>query len=80
MYKDDERDGYGEMYWVDGSNYKGEWRQGIQHGMGKMTFPDGTVKEGYFENNTFKGTSATLSGAGFIGGSTDLSSNRSSIA
>lgn len=48
--------------------------------MGKMTFPDGTVKEGYFENNTFKGTSATLSGAGFIGGSTDLSSNRSSIA
>ena len=23
--------------------------------MGKMTFPDGTIKEGYFENNTFKG-------------------------
>ena len=47
--------------------------------MGKMTFPDGTVKEGYFENNIFKGTSATISGGGLIGGSTDLSSNRSSI-
>jgi len=52
---EDERDGYGEMYWTDGSIYQGEWKVGIQHGYGKMTFPDGTVKEGYFENNVYVG-------------------------
>ena len=46
---------YGEMYWTDGSVYKGEWNKGIQHGKGIMTFPDGRVKDGYFENNVFKG-------------------------
>lgn len=29
MYKNDERNGYGEMHWVDGSYYKGEWKNGI---------------------------------------------------
>ena len=47
--------GYGEMYWTDGSVYKGEWNKGIQHGRGVMTFPDGRIKDGYFENNVFKG-------------------------
>lgn len=42
------------MYWTDGSCYQGEWIRGIQHGYGKMIFPDGTKKEGYFENNVFK--------------------------
>jgi hypothetical protein len=55
QYKDDERDGYGEMVWTDTSVYKGEWIRGIQHGHGKMIFPDGTEKEGYFDNNVFKG-------------------------
>ena len=54
-YKGDERHGYGEMYWKDGSCYKGEWAGGIQNGHGRMEFPDGRVKEGLFENNTFKG-------------------------
>lgn len=43
------------MFWNDGSCYKGEWEGGIQNGAGKMEFPDGRVKEGMFENNTFKG-------------------------
>ena len=47
--------GYGEMYWTDGSIYKGEWFKGIQHGKGIMTFPDGRIKDGLFENNVFKG-------------------------
>lgn len=42
------------MYWTDGSVYKGEWVNGIQHGVGKMSFPDGRVKEGWFENNIYK--------------------------
>ena len=27
-----------------------------------MTFPDGRIKDGYFENNNFKGTTYTASG------------------
>ena len=42
------------MLWTDGSMYEGEWVKGIQHGLGRMVFPDGTSKEGYFENNVFK--------------------------
>lgn len=43
------------MFWTDGSIYQGEWKQGIQHGFGKMVFPDGSVKEGHFENNIYVG-------------------------
>lgn len=43
------------MMWTDGSKYVGEWKNGIQNGYGKMEFPNGTVKEGYFDNNIFKG-------------------------
>ena len=43
------------MEWTDGSKYIGQWVRGIQHGDGKMVFPDGTEKEGYFENNIFRG-------------------------
>jgi hypothetical protein len=39
------------MTWTDNSYYEGEWVNGIQHGLGKMVLPNGTVKEGYFENN-----------------------------
>ena len=42
------------MIWTDGSMYDGEWQGGIQHGMGRMVFADGTAKEGIFENNIFK--------------------------
>jgi hypothetical protein len=27
---------------------------GIQHGLGSMSFPDGRIKEGIFENNIYK--------------------------
>ena len=54
VYKNDERDGIGEMRWTDGSVYLGQWNRGIQHGYGKMIFPDGTIKEGYFDNNIYK--------------------------
>ena len=42
------------MEWTDGSTYEGEWKNGIQHGWGKMSFPNGKVTEGYFEDNVFK--------------------------
>ena len=31
-YKEDERHGYGEMYWKDGQLYKGDWKEGKQRG------------------------------------------------
>lgn len=43
------------MKWTDASVYQGEWQKGIQHGYGKMFFPNGTIKEGYFEFNVYKG-------------------------
>jgi hypothetical protein len=42
------------MIWTDGSMYDGQWIRGIQHGLGKIVLPDGTYKEGHFENNVFK--------------------------
>lgn len=41
------------MRWTDGSVYKGEWVNGVQHGKGEMRFSDGTTKKGLFENNVF---------------------------
>lgn len=72
------------MRWVDGSVYTGEWKKGIQHGQGKMKFSDGSSKEGTFENNVFIGGSNTLKNPAIIpspiiGGSTDLSSNISTV-
>lgn len=43
------------MRWSDGSVYLGQWEMGIQHGYGRIVFPDTTTKEGYFENNVFRG-------------------------
>lgn len=43
------------MYWIDGSVYKGDWVKGVQHGLGCLTLPDGTIKEGPFENNVYMG-------------------------
>jgi uncharacterized protein YodC (DUF2158 family) len=43
------------MKWTDGSIYTGNWVRGIQNGYGRMIFPDGTIKEGIFECNLYKG-------------------------
>jgi len=55
-YQEDQRHGYGEMHWTDGSMYKGMWHKGIQHGKGRMQFPNGSFKEGMFQNNIFQGS------------------------
>lgn len=47
----DLRNGYGEIYWNDGSYYKGEWKAGIQHGAGIMYTPDEGLRKGVFKNN-----------------------------
>ena len=54
-YRQDEKEGFGEMVWIDNSKYVGQWEKGIQHGYGRLVLPDKTVKEGYFERNIYKG-------------------------
>ena len=59
------------MLWTDGSMYEGEWDCGIQHGLGRMIFTDGTTKEGYFENNVFK---YEIKGDGMVPSASNLQS------
>ena len=49
----DRRHGYGEMFWADGSYYKGDWEMGQQHGFGTIKLPEGKIKKGKFENNVY---------------------------
>ena len=43
------------MRWKNGTCYQGDWLNGVQHGYGRLTAPDGReCKEGYFQNNEFK--------------------------
>ena len=57
---DDERNGFGQMDWTDGSIYKGLWADGIQSGVGLMIFPSNVRKVGLFVNNVFKKNLETM--------------------
>ena len=39
------------MTWNEGTVYLGNWSHDIQNGYGKLIYPDGSVKEGIYENN-----------------------------
>ena len=41
------------MIWTDGSEYKGHWVQGVQHGIGIMKFQNNKSRAGFFERNIF---------------------------
>jgi len=45
----DKKEGYGEMYWSDGSIYRGFWKEGVQNGIGIMIFKNGTRIAGFFD-------------------------------
>ena len=51
QFKDGFLDGYGTVNDRDGTNYKGELKEGKLHGEGKLTQPNGIVIESTF----FKG-------------------------
>lgn len=50
----DVKKGYGEMYWADGSIYRGFWDNGLQQGLGLMIFKDGLRKAGFFNANVYE--------------------------
>lgn len=70
FYKNDQRNGWGVMEWIDGSIYKGQWQHGIQQGFGIMIYYQGAdrhgsagsketkrphkVRAGFFANNIFR--------------------------
>lgn len=39
------------MMWGDGSVYRGTWDNGVQNGIGLMTFNNGLQKAGVFKDN-----------------------------
>jgi len=41
----------GKMYLEDGSFYEGEYQRGLMHGAGSITYPNGNVYVGTFEND-----------------------------
>jgi MORN repeat len=64
------------MTWTDGTSYIGEWCHGIQHGHGKMIMPDGTVKEGYFDCNVYKGPKSVASRGSMLSSNTQSTIER----
>jgi hypothetical protein len=38
--------GYNTYAWADGRHYDGQWKEGVPHGTGYMTWPDPTFKNG----------------------------------
>ena len=51
--QDGERHGKGVDSWADGKRYVGEQRNNLYHGHGTMTYPDGRVKSGKWEKDSF---------------------------
>ena len=43
--------GQGTYIYATIGKYEGEWKDGLRHGFGKNTFPNGTVKEGLWEDD-----------------------------
>lgn len=42
-------DGFGQMFFADGSKYKGEFKNDLPWGKGRMFLPNGQVKAGIWE-------------------------------
>ena len=55
-YKNDQRDSWGTMQWIDGSSYKGLWADGIQSGFGIMAYSTSgkpKTRMGWFRHNVY---------------------------
>ena len=52
--------GAGELLLKDGGKYKGELVQGMMHGQGKITYPDGRTLEGMFRHDKICNGKGTL--------------------
>jgi hypothetical protein len=53
------REGFGAMYWADGSNFIGLWKGDLRL-KGRMIMPNGCVYEGEFKNDLLSGMKSRL--------------------
>jgi len=60
--------GYGKYISTDDIIYKGEWRDGMCHGLGTMSFPDGSKYVGGWKVNEKHGLGTYTFGSGHIAG------------
>ena len=42
------------VIYLDGKKYLGGWKDGSREGYGKMTYPDGTIQEGFWKDDEFQ--------------------------
>lgn len=59
MFKDGQWNGLGELVWAGdylGHRYVGNFVNGLRHGQGTYTFPNGVNQVGLFENNVYQQT------------------------
>ena len=58
--------GYGtyESYVVGGTSYEGEWKDGVYHGQGTLTFANGSQVKGQFKNGSLYGEGLTICAEG----------------
>ena len=45
------REGFGRCKWSDGSNYTGQWWNGVRHGKGVFKSREGTLHDGMFHDD-----------------------------
>tara|TARA_B100000575_G_C22980010_1_gene565532 strand:+ start:299 stop:760 length:462 start_codon:yes stop_codon:yes gene_type:complete len=58
-FKDGAFHGYGQYIWTDdGTFYEGEFIKNMFHGQGRITFPDGSYEEGYYEDDELVSTAS----------------------
>ena len=51
--REENGDGQGEFYYLDGSKYAGEWKKGKPHGKGELIFYNGNNFEGQWRHGEF---------------------------
>ena len=54
-FKKGKPDGKGSLFFSDGREYNGDWKNGYRHGLGILNFPNNNKFTGQFHENKFEG-------------------------
>ena len=68
-YESDSPQGYGQYYWENGSNYRGQFLSGMRHGRGVWQMINGDSYEGQYMNDkkNGNGTYVWKNGSKYVG-------------
>jgi len=50
-FNQDRREGFGRVFWTDGSYYIGEWQNDQRNGKGELRHSNGKLEKGKWANN-----------------------------